>query len=546
MKYTVLFFLLNICTHLSSQVVDSTFGIPASFEGPWQLYYGITGCDFDGRDDRAFSVLHLDDGKIILAGYTRGSDGNDFALVRLLPDGKYDETAGTNGEIRIDLGHQNDSCLTAVRYPGDRILMGGCVTLPERADYVNLLVRTDFDGNPDPAFGNNGQAIIDLPSDYEMIVKIQPLQDGKVLIAGNALFGLPFQFPDSTAVFVGRLHPDGKVDSTFGLNGFIYRRYEQTCNISLLGDLIVDQGNHILFTGASYDPYPGNYNGDDDCKHNIVVFRLQPSGLPDPLFGNNGRVELPYSEGRGNALQVYENGKILLTGVVSDLLTEPVYTFMARLLPDGTLDSTFGAHGRVRKFLLGGFSASEPMGILRMNDKIILGYVDEPNGDHPTFGLMRFTETGKIDSTFGNMGIFSSVDLYAWVSYNIHSFTTVDSESIFIGGYYSILGHYNMMISKVKLNGPTIGTTEAAIQNLKIFPNPVIHETFYLDLSGVTAPNKMRLYIRDVHGRAVAEQALQSAGTVQQVEVSHLPNGLYFAELVSGDVRYRSKLLIQR
>ena len=144
------------------------------------------------------------------------------------------------------------------------------------------------------------------------------------------------------------------------------------------------------------------------------------------------------------------------------------------------------------------------------------------------------------------MGIFSSVDLYAWVSYNIHSFTTVDSESIFIGGYYSILGHYNMMISKVKLNGPTIGTTEAAIQNLKIFPNPVIHETFYLDLSGVTAPNKMRLYIRDVHGRAVAEQALQSAGTVQQVEVSHLPNGLYFAELVSGDVRYRSKLLIQR
>jgi len=362
MKYTVLFFLLNICTHLSSQVVDSTFGIPASFEGPWQLYYGITGCDFDGRDDRAFSVLHLDDGKIILAGYTRGSDGNDFALVRLLPDGKYDETAGADGEIRIDLEHQNDSCLTAVRYPGDRILMGGCVTLPERADYVNLLVSTDFDGNPDPAFGSNGQAIIDLPSDYEMIVRIQPLQDGKVMIAGNAFYGLPIEFPDSTAVFIGRLLPDGRVDSTFGTNGFIYRRYEQTCNVSLLGDLIVDQGNHILFTGASYDPYSGNYNGDDYCKHNIVVFRHLPSGLPDPSFGNNGRVELPFSEGRGNALQVYENGKILLTGVVSDLLTEPIYTFMARLLPDGTLDSMFGAHGRVTKFLLGGFSASEPIG----------------------------------------------------------------------------------------------------------------------------------------------------------------------------------------
>lgn len=267
---------------------------------------------------------------MILAGDTRGADGSDFALARLLPNGHYDETAGPDGEIRIDLGYQNDSCLAAARYQSDKILMGGCVRLPGQDKYVILIVRVDLDGKLDIGFGNAGKVVIDLPASNEMATKILAQQDGKVIVAGNVLYsshGNSLYFPDSTSVFVGRLLSDGKIDSSFGTNGFIYRRYEDTCNAALLGDVILDKNGCVVVTGGSYHPYPGDYNGEEDfCTHNIHVCRYLPNGQPDATFGTNGVVELPYSEGKGTALHAYEDGKVLMAGVVSDLLfPQPIY-----------------------------------------------------------------------------------------------------------------------------------------------------------------------------------------------------------------------------
>ncbi len=115
----------------SAQVPDSTFGVPTSFEGITGTYWpAVTGCDFEGREDRCVASMFLENGKILLAGYSHGLEGTDFALVRLLKDGQFDTLAGPEGQIRIDLGYQQDSCLAATLYDTDRVLMGGCVTPP--------------------------------------------------------------------------------------------------------------------------------------------------------------------------------------------------------------------------------------------------------------------------------------------------------------------------------------------------------------------------------------------------------------------------------
>ena len=546
MRYIiVLLFVCKICIDLTAQVPDSTFGVPLSFEGT-TYFPGITACDFEGRKDRAFSLLQLDDGKIMLAGYTRGSEGNDFALVRLLPNGQYDETAGPQGQVRLDLGFQNDSCLVASKYQSGQILMGGCVTLSGQSRYVNLLIRIDSDGNLDMSFGNNGQVIVDLDATHEMITKILPQSDGKIIIAGNACYGPSFDFSDSTSVFVGRLFPDGQTDSTFGVNGFIYSRYNQNCKVSLLGDILTDNNNRIVFTGASYDWHTGSFQGVDACDNNIEVCRYLPDGQDDISFGDNGKVEIPFSEGRANALNIDESGKILIAGIVTHQLeSDPYYTFIARLLPNGVPDSTFGIDGLVNKYIAGGFSASEPLGILRLNNRIILGYIDEPSGDHLIFGLIGFTNEGILDTTFGAFGVLSLNTWYFWTLYNIHSYSQIDSSSLFIAGYYRVFGHDNMMVIKIKLNDGTISTTEPDVQEFKIFPNPIFGDLLYLDLSSVKPANNFHLSIWNICGILDLSEDI-NINEQPQVDVSRLTNGIYFVELVAENTRFLSKLIIQR
>lgn len=439
MRHTYLIFILTLlCQNLSGQVLDSTFGILGSF-APNSHLIGNTACDFDGRYDQAHAIFHLEDGRMILAGDTRGADGSDFALARLLPNGHYDETAGPDGEIRIDLGYQNDSCLAAARYQSDKILMGGCVRLPGQDKYVILIVRVDLDGKLDIGFGNAGKVVIDLPASNEMATKILAQQDGKVIVAGNVLYsshGNSLYFPDSTSVFVGRLLSDGKIDSSFGTNGFIYRRYEDTCNAALLGDVILDKNGCVVVTGGSYHPYPGDYNGEEDfCTHNIHVCRYLPNGQPDATFGTNGVVELPYSEGKGTALHAYEDGKVLMAGVVSDLLfPQPIYSFATRLLPDGTLDSTFGTNGRFVKYVQSGGAGSEPVDILVMSDKIILGIISDPNGDHTACGAFCLNKDGQINTAFGDNGKFLFYPVF-FTPYFINNITSTDSTHFFLSGY---------------------------------------------------------------------------------------------------------------
>jgi hypothetical protein len=156
----------------NTQVIDSTFGIPTSLD-PCCLVHGITGCNFGGSD-QAFLAVHLDDGRIILAGDTRWQGESDFAIARLMPTAST-INLGVDGQVRIDLGYPNDSCLAAARYQNDQILMGGRVWQAGTSGYVNLIARVDLNGDLDPSFGNSGFLTIDLPTvAHKMITKNTP------------------------------------------------------------------------------------------------------------------------------------------------------------------------------------------------------------------------------------------------------------------------------------------------------------------------------------------------------------------------------------
>lgn len=538
-SFGFLLFLFTTSSGAWSQAPDSTFGVPSSFIG----LPATTTCDFDGRADRSFATFVLGDGGLLMVGHSCGGDGCDLALARLLPDGKYDERAGPGGRSRVDLGFDNDSCLAAALYPGGRLLVGGCTILPGRKDHVNLVARTDLYGQLDTLFGDKGVVLIDLPTAHEMVTKVLIQPDGKILVAGNAFYGGFIIGGDSTAVFVGRLLPDGRIDSTFAHNGFLYQRMEQYCRASLLGDIVLDREGKILVTGGAYQPYPNNYGAFDGCRHNIHLFRFLSNGQPDPGFGSAGTVDIPFWNGRAHALYLEADDKILMAGVVSDLNPQPYYTFLCRLLPDGRPDLSFAKEGQFVKYIYTVTAGSEPFGIVKIGEAIILGMLDDPLGDNIAFGLVCFTKDGKLNANFGKNGVFAP--LYPFALYYLNNLTVVDDENVLLGGYYAALGPDDMYIYKIKTYQKTSSASAPSVSPLSIYPNPA-NGVFYLDVAGLDMEGPMQLRVGDANGRLFMAQALHVGRDALKIDASGLAPGLYFVTLEGEHGRFRGKIVVGR
>ncbi|MEQ1745391.1 MAG: T9SS type A sorting domain-containing protein [Saprospiraceae bacterium] len=544
----LLLWALMPCLSLA-QVPDSSFGEPTSYIGlPDVFVPAITGCEFNGREDRCFAALFPQSGKIILAGYTEGPDGTDLALVRLLSDGRFDTLAGPEGQMRIDLGYPNDSCLAAVLYgTSGLIAVGGCARPPGQDGLVLLVARVDSDGRPDTTFGNNGHVLVDLPTKNEMVTKMVALPDGRLLLAGNAFFGNEYWYPDSTAAFVGRLLPDGRVDSSFGTNGFLYQRYEYRCKASLLSALVLDQQGRIVLSGASYSPYPNYFNYDQECTHLMRVYRYLPDGQPDPSFGVEGVSVLPFSKGRVNAIHIAEDGRILIAGIIGNGIVQDLFTFVARLLPDGSPDVSFNGDGLYRDELYAISGLTEPVSIVKVEKHYYFGVVDEAGGGHSYFGLMRFTEDGRLDSLFGNGGLFMTK---AWLQpglYEVNQIHADGTQGIYISGYYSKLSQDNMMIAKVRLDKTTTSSDwpERGRLAFGVYPNPSQGGRVGLRL-GSPVSEDLLAQVYDMHGRLLLSRTVTVAEGLGVLDLAGLPAGVYALTVVGKQVFGTERVVVGR
>jgi uncharacterized delta-60 repeat protein len=545
-------FILNANT----QVVDPTFGIPSSISVPPFSeinVLGATSCDIDSRWDRSYATIHLEDGRIILAGDTQDENGTDFALITLLPNGKYDNSVGPQGQIRIQTGHPFDSCLVVTRYQTDQLLMGGCRRPTGTVQHQNLILKVDFKGDIDSSFGIDGRVVIDLPSDDEMITHILALPDGKILIGGNALFGTMPMYADSANTFVSRLLANGQIDSTFGLNGFIFKRWESACTAALLGDMVLDHLGNILITGGSYFPYPLVYDDSGNCSFNIFLCRYLPDGQPDTGFDSDGVIEFPESWGRGTALHAYDDGRILLVGLTREEISPftdyaPRFAYMVRLNHSGIPDSTFGTNGFFKKKLVcdDNVIGGEPYSVLIKGDYIILGinvitYIEE--GSIFT-GAWCLKENGEVNTDFGNDGCFLFYPDEYLGYYRLNQITNIGTNHFFLSGSYRNFDAEDseMLIIKVKFNG--ISTTQHPITSSQtlLYPNPGSDVT-RLEYN-TNEPMSIQLF--DLQGRVVYRYELPSGTGVLDIPLASLPVGGYFLKAVTDTGTRVIKLIVAR
>ncbi len=436
-------------------------------------------------DGTVFAVVAQPDGKLLVAGQFSTIDGSTRPnLARLHADGSVDTgfNPAPNAPVRT-LALQRDG----------RILIGGDFTTLQPGGSGptvarRRLARLNADGSVDasfsPAFDGQLQ-----PQVHAVLV--QP--DGRIVVGGSftrvqpAGAATPF-----VRNYVARLNPDGALDLGFdpSPNGFVLALANHVDNSIVLaggfttlwpaGDAAATDRNRLArlrangAIDAGFNPNANNAvnclavqrdgkilvgghfttlqpPNDESASNRSRLARLNVDGTLDSEF-------YPRADGSVASVAVQADGSILLGGTFTSVwgrgATSATRNYAARLLPDGTLDTTYAPilNGAVNaivvppdgKIVLGGvFTRAAPIGAAT------------PIVRHR---LVRLNADGSFDSTF---------ELDAG-GRPLVSVTQADGKVIIAGSFTSVGGVPRTYLARLNADG-TLDTAYKPEFNERVF-----------------------------------------------------------------------------
>jgi uncharacterized delta-60 repeat protein len=237
----------------------------------------------------------------------------------------------------------------------------------------------------DPTFGVEGKTTTERFGGERSAMALQP--DGKVVMVGGT----------SIDFIMARFDVGGQLDTTFGDGGFVTT------------DMVPDQQEESLAVAIQPDGaiVLAGYVGFDAT---FALARYLADGTLDTTFGADGRVmgDVP---GRAYAVAVQPDGGIVAAGETTVGGSDPDWSdlVLARYLPEGTLDTSFGEGGIVVTDIAGGTNLARNIVITADGGIILTG---EPIGDFPGSDhtdIARYAADGQLDAAFGTGGVLALV-----------------------------------------------------------------------------------------------------------------------------------------
>ncbi len=158
---------------------NSNGSLDTSFDDDGKVLTNVLG-SFDTLNDIALQP----DGKIVAAGYSSNGFGYAFALVRYDASGALDLTFSDDGKIAMAVGGGNNAAKSLVIQPDGKILAAGYSTgTSGNNDFT--LARFNSNGTLDSqSFGENGSIIFDVAGD-DRISGIALDSIGRAVVVGN-------------------------------------------------------------------------------------------------------------------------------------------------------------------------------------------------------------------------------------------------------------------------------------------------------------------------------------------------------------------------
>ena len=272
-------------------------------------------------------------------------------------------------------------------------------------------------GDLDPSFGDGGNASTNINASASDAA----LQaDGRIVVLAHTNEG----------PLVARFLHSGELDPSFGEAGSIV--------IDLPGfeaeGIAVQPDGRIVIPGSIENP---------SRRRDFALVRLALDGSYDSAFSDDGVAILPYpapnaikfdsARNRMVDVAVQSNGKLLAFGV-TNAHSRGTQLSLARLCPDGTLDSTYAEAG-LAFFQPSTAGGLEPHSVLLQSDgNVIVAGTAAFAGDRTDFFVGRRSQDGSRDS-FGRQGWASAS--FALAKARTKSVAVLPSGQIVLAGNVS-------------------------------------------------------------------------------------------------------------
>jgi uncharacterized delta-60 repeat protein len=251
-------------------------------------------------------------------------------------------------------------------------------------------------GDLDPTFGSGGWVTHnDAAGGNSLDEGLDLMQDasGRYLVTGTSRDGI------SHRLVIWRYLPDGTLDSTFDLDGWVVAPAVVPGEDYVGHALTLDGQGRILVTGEGYTSI-GNFK-------DMMVWRFLPDGALDTSFGSGGWTGHHDAAGGGeydigHDITMDGLGRILVTGMSWDGIDRDMVIW--RLNEDGTLDTSFDGDGWVTHNGAAGQYLTDIGWAIATDASGRILVAGDSDGDGPDMVIWRYLPDGELDSSFDSDG----------------------------------------------------------------------------------------------------------------------------------------------
>lgn len=247
-------------------------------------------------------------------------------------------------------------------------------------------------GDLDPTFGTDGTVVTSFPDQPAGASGIA-LQGHSIVVVGGGLSATAPNF------LLARYRGNGTLDPTFGDAGRVVTPMPTAAGANGAEAVAVQPDRRIVAVGTA-----GLGSGD---TIGFAVARYLPDGELDKTFGVNGIAITPVGpvgDGGASGVVIQPDGKIVVVGGANDANQNATFA-AARYLPNGTLDPAFGDGGTLLVLIPGGDAGASAVALQPDGKVVVAGTAIGPGMVGQQFALVRLTDGGVLDPTFGGTGI---------------------------------------------------------------------------------------------------------------------------------------------
>ena len=324
---------------LADGTIDRTYGIDGVAEGPPPRQG--SSADFNVSGQQAVDA----NGRVVVPGTHGYASQERFAVARMTANGMLDTSFGDNGVAAVDVAPAEERASAVAVRPDGRILIAGVVRTAFAATQLN------DDGSPDLGFGGDGAAVypttnpnppvppaVDYGTVAPYVIAVRP--DGTALLAGTSAavyLGHTTYETTCTGSVLAAVTPSGSLDPSFGTGGVMTSAPYCFADLGLL-----PSGGAVIAARAGRpDPFAwqSRYVAEGTLDEDFVLPRRA-----------RRIANLPTASG---GLAVLEDGGVVTAGTTSvkrcsrECGSGREVAVLARQLPDGDLDPSFGDRGIV-------------------------------------------------------------------------------------------------------------------------------------------------------------------------------------------------------